>query len=80
MIWVVGYFGSGLVALLMFDLFTKRLRSGWKNAVADAQMKLTESGSFVGAITLVVVTLIATWLFWPFVFIGAVTPKKEGRK
>ena len=70
------YLGVGLFALLLFDVCTKRLTSRFGDASTEARATLAASGSLVGSKTAKVLTALAVWLLWPFVFIGAMTGGK----
>jgi len=66
------YLLLGLLALLVFDLATKRIRNGITAASRGTQTKLVNSGSFAGERVALMLTLLAIWIFWPVVFYGAV--------
>lgn len=78
---VAMYLLLGIMLLVVFDLATKRIRSKFTQATSETQSKLAASGSYVGSKLASVLFLGAMWLFWPMVFIGALTDrtdKKEG--
>lgn len=74
---VITYLLLGIILLAIFDLVTKRIRSKFTQATSETQSRLAASGNYVGGKLAAVLFLGATWLFWPMVFIGAVTDKKE---
>jgi len=74
------YLLLGIVALVSLDLFTGRVRGKLKDASYQTQEKLAGAGSFVGAKTAIVLTLLALWLFYPVAIYGAISNKKGGRK
>ncbi len=85
------YLGVGAVALCLFDHWTKRIRSKLVGKSVEAQSMIASSdillpgsistgGTYVGSKTALVILIAATWLFWPAVFIGALTDKKEDKQ
>ena len=76
---VIVYLLLGIILLLLFDLVTKRIRSKLVQATSETQSKLAASGNYVGGKLASVLFLGATLLFWPMVFIGALTDK-PGKK
>ncbi len=77
---IASYFGCGIIALLGFDLHTQRIRKKWRESSIQIQDKFAASGTLVGTKVVNVVLLLALWLFWPAVLIGAVTKGENGRK
>ena len=76
--WIVaGYFLTGLVVLVLFDLLTHRIRKNFKNSAYDAKSQLAEKGNYIGDRQALFVMAGVTYLFWPFVIIGALTGKKR---
>lgn len=75
---VVVYLLLGVILLAIFDLATKRIRSKLTQATSETQSKLAMSGNYVGGRLASVLFLGTMWLFWPMVFVGALTDKKEG--
>ncbi len=71
------YLLLGVIFLAAFDLVTKRIRSKFIQATSETQNRLATSGNYVGSRTAACLFVGATWLFWPVVFIGALTDKKE---
>ena len=71
------YLSLGAVLLAIFDLATKRIRSKFTQATSETQSRLLASGNYVSSRLASVLFLSAMWLFWPIVFIGAITDKKE---
>jgi hypothetical protein len=74
---ITGYLTLGAILLLIFDLLTKRIRSKFSCATKETQTRLLASGNYVGGRASSVLFIGALWLFWPAVFIGAITDKKE---
>lgn len=72
-----GYLVAGIVALFLFDRITGRIRSKFSQSSLDAQSALIGSGNYVNTKTAKVILAGAIWLFWPAVFLGALTDKKE---
>ena len=68
--WVISYFFLGIVSLSVFDLLTRRLRDGLKDATAETQSKLLGNGTLVTPRRATVMLLGAVVLFWPMVFTG----------
>lgn len=60
------YLAVGIIALIMFDLVTKRLRRRLRDAAYDAQLKLE-----VGTKASIILTVLALWIFWPAPICGA---------
>lgn len=73
---VVIYLSLGIILLAIFDITTGRIRSKFMRATKETQLRLATSGSYVGNKLASAVFLVAMWLFWPMVFIGALTDKK----
>jgi len=72
------YLVIGLFALLLFNYATGgRLQKNLNKAREDTQSQLASSGNYVGHKSSMLLLLGAMWLFWPFVFIGAVTKGKK---
>lgn len=72
------YLVIGVIALCVFDCITKRLRRKLTIATAETQNSMAASGTPVGNRTAAVLLVGAIWLFWPVMFIGVLTDKKEG--
>jgi len=70
------YLLIGGIALVIFDALTKRIRNKLNTAVADTQTRLGASGNPVGNRMAAVLFFWFMWLFWPAVFIGALTKSK----
>ena len=66
------YFSVGLLALIILDLFTGRVRSRLKDASFDTQERLAASGAVVGSKWAIGLTLIALWIFWFVAIYGAI--------
>ncbi len=83
------YLGVGAAALCFFDYRTKRIRSKLMSKSVETQSAMAASnvplpggvagGTYVGHKTALVLLIAATWLFWPAIFIGALTDRKENR-
>lgn len=69
------YFLLGIVALVLLDLITKRVRGRLKAASQETQLKLLDSGSFISPKTAVLLTLGALWLFYPVAIYAALFHK-----
>jgi len=54
------YLLAGIPILILYDLITKRVRRGFRDAAYDTQSKVS-----VGTKTSIMLTVIALWLFWP---------------
>jgi len=73
------YLGLGLIALIVLDLKTKRVRTRIVTASQDAQSKMWGTGNFVGSKTAMGLTVITLWLFWVVAIFGALTKPKQER-
>ncbi len=71
MIAIALYLLVGLVSLVVFDLFTRRIQRRITGAMLETQTKLAASGNLVGSKMALAVTLFAIWVFWPLVFYAA---------
>ena len=66
------YFIGGLLALLVFDLITHRIRNRFRDKAAEAQLVMAQTGNFyIGKRVMLAMFAIITYLFWPFVVLGA---------
>lgn len=65
------YLVIGVLAVVTYDLITKRIRRNFKEGVEDAQGNLAMNGTYAGKKTASLFVLVATLIFWPLVFIGA---------
>lgn len=74
---VIMYLALGIILLAVFDLVTKRIRSKFIQATGETQSRLAASGNYVGGKLASALFLGAMWLFWPMVFVGVLTDKKE---
>ena len=61
------YLVIGIVALVLLDLITGRIRRRFKNASVEAQEKMVAKGSYVGNKQVMILTTFALLVFWPFV-------------
>ena len=65
------YFIGGLLALLVFDLATHRIRSRFKDKVAEAQVVMSQTGNlYIGKRMMLVTFAVITYLLWPLVILG----------
>lgn len=71
------YLGLGLIALLILDLLTKRVRSRLVGASLEAQGRMLDTGQMVGRKTAIFLTVGALWLFWVVAIYGALTKTKQ---
>lgn len=78
--WVVLYFLFGIVSLCAFDLLTKRIRTGLRDATDDTQHKLVLQGSYVTPKQATILFVGAMLLFWPMVFVGIAKDKWTHRR
>ncbi len=78
--WVILYFLFGIVSLCLFDLVTKRLRTGLQSATDDTQSKLLSNGSYVAPKQATILFLGAMLLFWPMVFVGVIKDRLVPRR
>ncbi len=74
------YFGVGMLALGLLDLLTGRIRNRLTIAAAEAREKLAATGLLVGVKEAVLLTLGASWLFWPLVIFSALFGNSNGKK
>jgi len=72
---LLAYFLGGLLALLVFDLKTKRIRTKIQSAGLEAQLKMAQANSPLGVKAGIALILTLTWLFWPAVLLGAATER-----
>ena len=83
---VIAYLAIGLLALAVFDLTTKRIRNGLRDASYETQITVANTGVFgvlLGSKLAVVVISVALWIFWPAAIYGAVENrlrKKQGNE
>jgi len=77
---VIVYLALGVIALLVFDLVTRRIRSKFMQATSETQSRLVLSGNYVGSRLASALFLGALWLFWPAVFIGALTDRTDKKE
>ena len=70
---VIGYLASGLVVLVLLDIFTGRIRRNVKLKAYDTQSILARQRIIVGVKTAIVIILIVAWLFWPVYIYGAIS-------
>lgn len=77
---ILAYLLSGIIALVMFDMFTGRIRHNFDRSTTDAQIELAENtytNIILGKRIVKIILLILTWIFWPFVFVGAFSRGKD---
>ena len=77
---VIIYILSGGISLFIFDLITKRVRTKFNQAAGETQSKLAASGNYVGGKVALILFLGAMWVFWPAVFVGALTDKTDKKE
>lgn len=77
---IIVYLIIGSILLLIFDLITKRISSKFAQATNETQSRLIASGNYVGNKIASILFLGAMWLFWPVVFIGALTDKTDKKE
>ena len=77
---ILAYLLLGVALLAIFDLATKRIRTKFTQATSETQSKLATSGNYVGSRLASVLFLGAMWLFWPMVFVGALTDKADKKE
>lgn len=77
---VVVYLLLGVLVLTVFDLITSRIRTRFRDSVADVQTRLLHIGvvsnTKMGFVLLAAVML----LFWPLVIVGFAQEKIGGRR
>ena len=79
MIVVGAYLFVGIIAIVLLDKFTGRVRARLNLASFDTQEKLATTGFFVGRRMAIILTLVALWLFYPVAIYGAVSSKREDK-
>ena len=77
---LAAYLLVGLLSLTVFDLLTGRVRQRFGNAAVETQSKLAGSGNYVGQRMALVITALATLIFWPVVIYGFIESKLKERK
>ena len=76
---ICAYFALGIIALVLLDWLTGRVRSRLRSASYDAQSKLVLSGNYVGTKMALVLTVVVLWLFWPLAIFSAISSQlKKG--
>jgi hypothetical protein len=80
LIGIATYLLLGVVLLIIFDITTERIRSKFAQATSKTQSELASSGNYVGDKLAAVLFIGAMWLFWPMVFIGALTDKADNKE
>lgn len=66
------YLFVGLILLVLFDVVTKRIRRKLNVSAQETQTLLVYASNITSYQVARVLFVIAMWLFWPFVFIGAI--------
>lgn len=66
------YLLAGIIALLVLDIATGRIRNRIKDASYDSMHKMQDNGQPVGYKTALWATIIALWAFWPVAIFGAI--------
>lgn len=69
---IVVYFLIGLLSLAILEIATHRVSKRLKSASVEAQVKLSDNGSYVGSKTALMMTLLALILFYPFAIYAAI--------
>ena len=77
---VIAYLLLGVILLTAFDAVTGRIRSKFVQATGETQSRLAASGNFVGGKVTAILFIGALWLFWPLVFVGALTDKTDKKE
>ena len=72
------YFIGGLLALLVLDLLTKRIRTKLGAAAEDARYQMLATGSFISSRAAFTLTCGALWLLWPIAIWGALSTIGKG--
>lgn len=72
------YFIGGLLALLVLDLLTKRVRTKLGSATEDARYQLLATGTYMSRKSALVAVVVALWLFWPVAIWGALSTIGKG--
>ncbi len=85
------YLALGALFLILFNLRTHRIKRNLDDAVAEAQVKITNASMtfngmagpagqmppvIAGKKVIVVLLLLASWLTWPLVLIGYIKSKR----
>lgn len=77
---VIGiYLAVGIVALLIFDIATGRIRNRISPASDETRTTLANTGYWTGHKGAIVITVLATWIFYPVVIYGFVEDKFKRR-
>ena len=82
---IIAYLLIGLIAVIIFELSTKRIRNRIKNASYDTQEQIVNTTARLNTPTIVtykvalVMTLISIWIFYPFLLWSALRGKLEKR-
>lgn len=78
---VIGlYLSGGIIVLVVFDLLTGRIRNRISPASDETRSKLAGTGYWAGHKGAIVITVLATWIFWPVVVYGFVESKFKFKK
>ncbi len=77
--YLVGYLVLGLVIIVVWDLWTGRVRKNIGAAVYETQQMLQAFSPAVGRRTAFVCFLVGLWLFWPAAIYGAVERRLKRR-
>lgn len=67
------YLTLGVLALLVLDLVTHRVRQRLTDASYDTQSKLAQTGQYVSSRTALIIIIVALWIFWPAAIYSAIT-------
>lgn len=75
------YLGVGIIALLIFDIITKRVRNRLSATSYEAQSVMWKAGSGAGYKTAMAVTLIYLWLLWlPVIAYGILSSVRKSNE
>ena len=71
------YLVVGLVAVAIFEKVTGRIRRRLSHASDEARANLLNSGTYVKEKEGIALVLLATWIFWPALLLGATIKKGD---
>lgn len=72
------YLVAGIIALILLDLITGRIRKRIKIASFDTQEKMTAKGSYIGTKQAMIITVLALWVLWPVAIYVAIFSSSKG--
>ena len=76
---IAGYLVTGLLLLFLFNLITHRIQDKLVRVTYETQSRLIASGNPTGYRSSMFIFIVAMWLLWPLVFIGAITESDAER-